>query len=138
MPGAAIGAQDTRFLSWQSKESSNACLIVIIYLCIPLAWDLLRVCVYGFTGFATWFLDRYPDHFISPVRLSGSAIETLFSQFKGTTGGKLSAMNYSTARAAHLVKHAVTPHHSSKGYRDVPLDLGQVALEKKKYERTDK
>ena len=133
MPGAAIAAQDTRFLSWQSKESSNAIFDSDIYSCISLVWDLLRVCVYGFTAFATWFLDEYPDHFISPVRLSGSAIETLFNQFKGTTGGKLSAMNY-----AHLVKHAVTPHHSSKGYRDVPLDLGQVALKKKKYERTDK
>jgi len=111
------------------------------YTCLFfLAWDLLRVCVYGFTGFTTWFLDEYPDHFISPVRLSGSAIETLFSQFKGTTRGKLSAMNYSTARAAHLVQHAVTSnsHHSSKGYRDVPLDLGQVALEKKKYQCTVK
>lgn len=94
------------------------------------------MCVYGFTGFATWYLDEYPEHFISPVRLSGSAVETLFSQFKSTARGKLSAMNYATARATHLVKHTVTPHHSSKGYRDAPLDLGEVPLEKKIYERT--
>jgi len=58
-------------------------------------------------GYTSWFLDEYPDHFVSPVRLSGSAIETLFSQFKHTHGGKLSATNYSTARAAHLVNRDV-------------------------------
>ena len=101
-----------------------------------IAWDLLRICVYGFTGFATWFLEEYPNHFISPVRLLGSAAETLLSQFNNTARGKLSAMNYSTSRAAHLVKHAVTPHHSSKGYRDTPLDIEQVPLDKKKYVHT--
>jgi len=60
---------------------------------------------------------------LSLVRLSRSTVETLLSQFKSTARGKLSAMNYPTARAAHLVKHTVTPHHSSKGYRDAPLNL---------------
>ena len=105
----------------------------VVMLYTSLAWDLLRVCVYGFSGFTAWFFDEYPEHFISPVRLSGSAVETLFSQFKSTARGKLSAMNYVTARAAHLVKHAVTPHDSS---RDVPLQISQVPLEKKKYECT--
>ena len=45
------------------------------------------------------------------------------------------SMNYSTLRVSHIVKHAVTPHHSSKGYRDVPLQIGELLLEKKKYER---
>lgn len=99
----------------------------------PIAFDLLRVCVYGFLGFTAYFLEEYPDHFISPVRLSGSAIETLFSQYKYTTGGKLSSANYSTARAAHLVKHCVSYHDGSKGYRDVPLQLSQCVLERKKY-----
>lgn len=48
--------------------------------CFALAWDLLKICVYGFTEFATWFLKEYLD---SPIRLSsGSVVETLFSQFK--------------------------------------------------------
>ena len=37
------------------------------------------------------------------------------------------------ARASHLIKHTVSSHHSSKGYRDVPLDLPECALQKKKY-----
>jgi len=80
-------------------------------------------------GYPSWFFDEYPDHFVSPVRLSGSAIETLFSQFKHTCGGKLSATNYSTARAAHLVKHSVTFQDESKGYWDVPLALSDCVLE---------
>ena len=94
-----------------------------------LAWDLLRVCVYGFMAFTTWYFDEYPEHFLSPVQLSGSAVETLFSQFKSTARGKLSAINCATARAAHLVKHGVTPHHCSKKYRNSPLDLREVPLE---------
>ena len=100
---------------------------------IFIAWDLLRVCFYGLNGFAEWFLQKYPNHFISPVRLSGSAVETLFSQFKHCTGGKLSSSNYAVARASHLIKHTVSSHHSSKGYRDVPLDLPDSTLQKKKY-----
>ena len=56
-------------------------------------------------------------------------------KFKHTCGGKLSASNYSTARAAHLVKHCVAFHDGSKGYRDVPLELSDCILEQKKYNR---
>ena len=97
------------------------------------AWDLLRVCVYGFQNFVADFLEKYPNHFISPVRLSGSAVETLFSQFKFTAGGKLSATNYANTRAAHLIKHCVTAHHSSAGYRDANLQLTECTLGKKQY-----
>ncbi|XP_065905179.1 uncharacterized protein [Dysidea avara] len=106
---------DPRFLSWQT-------------------FDLLRICVYGFSSFVQTFLEEFPDYFISPVRLSGSAVETLFSQLKHTAaGGKLSSVNYVTARAAHLIKHSVAYHHSSVNYRDVPLHLSDTVLQKKKY-----
>ena len=98
-----------------------------------LAFDLLRVCVYSFSSFVKEFLEEFPEHFISPLRLSGSAVETLFSQFKHTAGGKLSATNYSTARAAHLIKHTIAYHHSSVSYRDVPLHLTECTLQQKKY-----
>ena len=94
--------------------------------------------MYSFLTFVQAFLEEFPDYFISPVRLSGSAVETLFSQFKHTAGGKLSSVNYSTARAAHLVKHSVAYHHSSISYRDVPLHLSDCVLEKKKYNRENK
>jgi len=76
---------------------------------------------------------EFQEHFISLLRLSGSAVETLFSQFKHTAGSKLSSTNYSTARPAPLVKHTVAYHHSSVSYRDVPLNLSDCTLEKKKY-----
>ena len=40
------------------------------------AWDLLMIDVYGFEAFCEDFLDNHPRHFISPLRISGSAIET--------------------------------------------------------------
>lgn len=60
-------------------------------------------------------MNIYPDHFISPIRLSGSAVETLFSQFKHSTGGKLSASNYAVAKAANLVKNVVAAHNRIYG-----------------------
>ena len=87
-------------------------------------------------GFVGEFLTKYPSHFVSPVRLSGSAVETLFSQFKHTAGGKLSATNYSSARAANLIKHCMAPVHSSSiGYRDTHLKIPECVLEKKKYSK---
>ena len=97
------------------------------------AWDLLRIDVQGFTEFCDAFLKKYPGYFVSPIRLTGSAVESLFAQYKYTTGGKLDAANYSVARAAFLTKQAISNHHSGKGYRDTPLHIQPVPLEKKKY-----
>ena len=72
----------------------------------------------------------------NPVWLSGSAVENLFSRLKNTAKGKLSVISYNTSRAAHLMKHIMTPHHNSQGYRDALLQIEQVILEKKKYEHT--
>ena len=105
----------------------------INYMNFFFPFDLLRICVYSFSSFVRSFLEEFPDYFISPVRLSGSAVETLFSQFKHTSGGKLSSLNYVTARAAHLIKHTVAYHHSSVSYRDVPLHLSDTMLQKMKY-----
>ena len=68
------------------------------------------------------FFDTYPTHFISPLRLSGSSVESLFSQYKHSSGGKLDSVNYVTSRAAHLVNQSVSSHHSGKQYRDQLLD----------------
>ena len=65
---------------------------------------------------------------------SGSAVETLFSQYKYLTGGKLDAANYATARAAYMIKKGVdVAHHSGKGYRDTLVNTGDLTLERKKY-----
>ena len=77
----------TQFLAWQT-------------------WDLTRLMVSGFKLFIQDFFRRHPntDHYIIPVRLNGSAVETLFSQLKYCAGGHLSATNYATARSSILMK----------------------------------
>ena len=94
--------------------------------------------MYSFSSFAKEFLEEFLEHFVSLLRLSGSAVETFFSQFKHTAGGKLSATNYCIARAAHLIKHTVAYHHSSVSYRDAPLHFTECTLQKKKYGCNDK
>ena len=82
-----------------------------------------------------WFFKTYPTYFISPLRLSGSAVESIFSQYKHTAGGKLDAVNYTTARAACLIKQSVATHHSGKGYRDEALHTTEIPLKKKIYNK---
>ena len=85
----------------------------------------MRIMVYGFAGLCDDFFTKYNDNFfIMPKRLNGSAIETLFSQFKYLTGGKLSSTNYATARAAYLMKVDIHgSHFGEKDYRNVDLYL---------------
>ena len=73
-----------------------------------------------------WFLETYPTYFVSPLCLSGSSVESLFSQYKHSSGGKLDSVNYATSRAAHLVKQSVSTHHSGKEYRDQLLDTVEI------------
>ena len=81
------------------------------------------------------FFKTYPTYFIAPLRLSGSSVESLFSQYKHSSGGKLDAVNYVTSRAAHLVKQSVTTHHSGKQYRDESLNIIEIPLQKKTYNK---
>ena len=76
-----------------------------------------------------------PNLLYSPPRLSGSAVESLFSQYKHNSGGKLDSVNYTTARAAHLVKQSISEHHSGKGYRDEALNTFEIPLRKKTYNK---
>ncbi len=73
--------------------------------------------------------------FVSHLLLSGSAIETLFSQYKYASGGKLDAAtcNYRTARAATLVKQVVANHESGRDYRNGQLSSVVLPLQKKVY-----
>ena len=105
-------------------------------LFIPLlAWDLLRIDIQGFTEFCSDFLSRREGYFISPLRLSGSAVESIFGQFKFSVHGKLDAANYRVARAALLTKQANEGHHSGGGYRDVKLYANEVPLKRKRYNK---
>ena len=72
-------------------------------------------------------------YFISPLRISGSAVESLFSQYKYTAGGKLDAVNFVTSRCAHLIKQCATSHHAGKHYRDHSIGVLELPLSKRKY-----
>ena len=97
------------------------------------AWDLVQIDVYGFRAFCEWFFRTYPTYFKSPIRLSGSAVESLFSQYKHSAGEKLDSVNYTTARAACLVRPSVATHCSGKGYRDENLHTTEITLKRKVY-----
>jgi hypothetical protein len=103
-----------KFLSWQTM-------------------DLLRIDVYSLKSFCQHFLTKYPGYFVSPLRLSGSAVESLFSQYKYNARGKLDAANYSSAHAANLIQQTTSSHDSGKGYRDSELSIATLSLKKKLY-----
>ena len=107
----ANASQQKKFLAWQT-------------------WDLQRIMVYGLEALSHDFIGKYGDNFyVQPKRLNGSAIETLFSQFKFIAGGKLSAGNYAHARAAYLLKVDIHGRHFGEAdYRNVPLYLRQWQL----------
>ena len=61
-------------------------------------------------------------------------METIFSQYKHAVGGKLDAANYSSARAANLIKQTVSTHHSGKDYKDKELSSPELLLKRKNIE----
>ena len=63
-------------------------IYILIYIFIDTAWDLLRIDVQGFSEFCHYFLEKHQGYFVSPLRLSGSAIESVFGQLKFSAGGK--------------------------------------------------
>lgn len=104
------------FLSWQT-------------------WDLMRLTFYRFKDFTDSFFRRHPsdEHYIIPVRLNGSAVETLFSQLKYSEGGHLSSTNYAPARSNLLVKRQVRGHNvKDKEYHNIPLNLSSQPLKRRK------
>lgn len=75
--------------------------------------------VYGFLQFSQWFMAAYPDYFVSPLRINGSAIESIFSVLKFTAGGNFSASNYGSFRGRVITgREVITNNKSERGYRD--------------------
>ena len=117
-------------------EIIHAMCVIFTYIINFIAWDNLRIDVYGFTALTKNFLENHPGYFLSPLRISGSAVETLFGQYKYMSGSKLDAANYPTCRSKYLANQAV--HHSGQFYRDQDLTIPVAPLEKKKYKRSTK
>ena len=60
----------------------------------------------------------------SPLRINGSALESIFSVLKHTSGGNLSAIAYSPALGKFINrKDLVVNQHSEKDYRDQILNI---------------
>ena len=51
----------------------------------------------GFTGLCQDFIAEHPGYFVIPVRITGSAIESVFSCLKNISGGNLTSINYTTS-----------------------------------------
>lgn len=100
-------------------------------------YDLLRIDIHGFNLCCEHFLKEHPGYFVSPLRVSESAVETLFSQFKYSSGGKLDAANYGYSGAISLVKQVTSTHPSGKDYRDGQLHINNLPLTKKVYNKKD-
>ena len=60
------------------------------FYCSLQTWDLTRLVYYGFTEFCKHFVSIFPGYYIWPLRLNGSALETIFSQLKFNMNGQLS------------------------------------------------
>ena len=70
-----------------------------------------------------------------PVRLNGSAIETVFSQLKGVAHSNLSARNYASAQATLVTRGSVQDRKKRNDYRSAPLYLRKSDLMRTRYRR---
>ena len=89
---------------------------------------------HGFKGFCTSFTTRHPGYYVTPLRLNGSAVETLFSQLKFISHGDLSATRYPQALASLITRGSIhgKPVAGNGSYRDITLYVRQHELTKKK------
>ena len=88
----------------------------------------------GFVDLVEAFLhdNAATGHYIVPVKLNGSAVETVFSQVKYISGGKLTGLNYATAlRNMDLQKELQGTYKRSDDYRNVPLCIASTPVVKK-------
>lgn len=85
----------------------------------------MRLCYFGFVDLCKYFLATHPGYYILPVRVNGSAVETLFSQLKDGSGGTLTGVSYASVRAKLITKRTVHGAHVGDPYRDAPLLLNR-------------
>jgi len=89
----------------------------------------MRFVVHGFLLFCEWFFTNVScdgRYFISPLRINGSALESIFSVLKHTSGGNLSSISYGPAlgRLINRKKMSLTSNKcSEKGYRDISVNV---------------
>lgn len=69
---------------------------------------------YGYKGFCQEFTAKHEQYYIVPVRINGSAVESLFSCFKYDAGGNLSATDYESAISRLLTADAVSASYQDE------------------------
>ena len=104
------------------------CVMLLCYT----AWDPLRIDVYSFRAFSEWFFKTY--NILLALLHQYNFLNQLVQSILHNAGGKLDSVNYSTARAAHLVKQTVITHHSKKVYGDENLNCNTSELRTTKEE----
>ena len=87
--------------------------------------------VNGFLSFSDWLFDNVAPngkYFISPLRINGSAMESIYSILKFSSGGNLSALSYFPSLGKLIDrKDMIQNRNSEKGYRDVVLNISGTA-----------
>ena len=80
---------------------------------------------YGFDSFCVYFLNKYPDRFVSPLRVSGSS---------ASIRDQLLASCQLCHLMTQLIKQTISAHQSGSRYRDLSLDTceSDITLERKK------
>ena len=79
---------------------------------------------YGFKGLCEDFISQNPGYIIALIRITGSAIESVFSCLKYISGGNLSSVNYSSSLSALVTQREVASNTvAESGYRNVDIDL---------------
>jgi hypothetical protein len=85
--------------------------------------------IYVSSGEIISIISRHgPDHYLVPVHINGSAIESLFIRFKYNVDGNLSAVNDETAVSRLLTANSVA---QSSDYRKSEINItGQLKRKK--------
>ncbi len=93
----------------------------------------MELLYFGFVGLCSDFTSRHGQsgHYIVPVKINGSAIESLFSRFKYDADGNLSAVNYETALSRFLTAASVDSKNKDNVYRGADINThGQLKRKK--------
>lgn len=80
--------------------------------------------VSGFTQLTDWFTDHLSGYYMCPLRINGSAIESIFSTLKFASGGNLSALTYGPSLGRYINRKdlaLVRNPNSEDGYRNVDI-----------------
>ena len=79
---------------------------------------------HGFKGLCEGFLAQHPEYYIVSVRITWSAIETVFSSLKYISGGNLSSINYSSFFSALSTQCEISGDSKGEnGYRNLSMNI---------------